>query len=559
MRQFIKKTRLFSFSIIFLLLSGCYKTDLQKNSPDALSQIDAYIEASERLESEGLSDSRSNPFLTTSLDRTIGDIQLPDYKLSVQAEAMDIRKFYMSLVEGTKLNMVIAPSVKGQISFVGRDLPLEDILDLVYEQYGFSWQRHDTGYKISAISKETRTYNISYLAIERQSSSTMSVESSRISASGSNQTNISTSHQSDVLKELASSLDHLISDDKLASYKINSSSGLLVLKAFPKTHSKVASFLKNLNENLHHQVLIEAKILEVELYDSYKQGIDWTSIFQKNEFAAGQVGSGSIVDTGLETSLGSGNSALVNLTNINTSPTTEGFDKFLYDSFRTTQMGGIFKVGLFKNNFKFVLDLLSGQGQVQVLSSPRITTLNNQQAVIRVGEEKKFIKEITPGSVETNANGTVSSDATISFETYFSGISLVVMPHIIDDGSLILHVHPAISKISETKQTYNFGGKSYEFIMPTNDIRETDSVIKVDNRQIVVLGGLMKSEEDKENAFFPVFKKVPALDHRVTKNRKSELVILIKPLIVTADTNAEIIRKQRETLQSFGNYLSFED
>lgn len=492
------------------------------------------------------------------------EIKMPEYRLSIQAEEMDLRHFYMSLVEGTETNMVLSPKVEGKISFVAHQMLLEEILDLVYSQYGFSWEKTETGYSISDDHTETKSYNIAYLAISRSSNSVVSVNSSRIGSADSNKTEIATKHQSDILSELRSSLDHLIADDKLASYKINPTSGLLVLSAYPNTHKMVSKFLQKLNLNLHHQVLIEAKILEVELYDSYKQGIDWASIFKEDKFAAGQVGSGAIVSTPLDNYLGPATTDIVNLTNLTLAPTDEGFDKFLWDSFRSTQMGGLFKVGLFANNFKFVLDLLAGQGQVQVLSSPRITTLNNQKAIIRVGEEKKFVSEIqggSSGSTTTDSNGVTTtssgSEPSISFETYFSGISLVVMPHIINDGSLILHVHPAISSISEEKKTYTLNGNTYDFILPRNDIRESDSVIKVDNKQIVVLGGLMKSAEDKERAYIPAISQAPVLDHRVLKNRKSELVILIKPLIVTSASNEEIIQKQRETLQEFNNYLTF--
>lgn len=545
-----------------LVLSGCKRHNMSQVSPPPLEQIDAYMATSQRLEKEA-ADYSDNPLLPTTLSEPLKNIEAPSYRLSIQAEQMNVRQFYMSLVEGTNLNMVLAPEVSGKVSFVAHDMLLEDILDIIYNQYGFSWSKNHTGYVIEANQIETRTYNISYLAISRTSSSVMSVNSSQTSG-GSNQTQISTSYESDVMKELQDSLDHLISADKEATYKINPSSGLLVMHAGAKAHKKVQEFLTTLSENLHHQVLIEAKIIEVRLSDQYKQGIDWTSIFAQDQIAAGQVGSGSLMQSGVGQAVGQGNSSLVNLTNLENSP-ADGFGKFLWDSFQTAQMGGIFKIGLFKNNFKFVLDLLAGQGQVQVLSSPRITTLNNQKALIRVGEEKKFLTQVQGGSggeSSTSSNGVTTtsggSSPGISFETFFSGIALVVMPHIIDDGNLILHVHPSISTVTEEKKSYTINGKTYDFHLPSNDIRESDSVIKVENEQIVVLGGLMKSEEQSQNAYVPFLKNAPVFDHQVNAQSKSELVILIKPLIVTAESHQDIIRKQRESLKAFNSYIALD-
>ena len=93
----------------------------------------------------------------------------------------------------------------------------------------------------------------------------MTLESSRITGDSSNNTEISTTSEADILTELQTSLDHLISDDRQASYQLNPTSGLIVLRAYPKTHRRVEAFLKQLSHSLHHQVLIEAKILEVVL------------------------------------------------------------------------------------------------------------------------------------------------------------------------------------------------------------------------------------------------------------------------------------------------------
>jgi MSHA biogenesis protein MshL len=555
----MKRThKIFINALMFcFFFAGCKRHDMSMVNGHPLSQMDKYMDTSERLEQEGESYT-DNPLLPTTLNDSSYSIDIPSYQLSIQAEQMDVRQFYMSLVEGTNINMIISPAVSGKISFVAHEMPIEEILEIVYEQYGFPWSKNHSGYLIEGNQVETKTYNISYLAISRQSDSVMSV------SGGSNQTNISTNYESDVMKELQESLDHLIGEDESASYQINRSSGLLVMHAEAKIHKKVEEFLVNLRENLHHQVLIEAKIIEVRLSDQYKQGIDWSSIFANEQIAAGQIGSGSLMNSNVGQAVGQGNSALVNLTDLNNRP-VDGFGKFLWDSFQTAQMGGIFKIGLFKNNFKFVLDLLAGQGQVQVLSSPRITTLNNQKALIRVGEEKKFLTQLNSSRNEgiyRLPNGEIasreSSNPGISFQTYFSGIALVVMPHIIDDGNLILHVHPSISTISEEKKTYTINGQTYEFHLPSNDIRESDSVIRVENEQIVVLGGLMKSEEHSQNAYVPFLKSAPIFDHEVSAQSKSELVILIKPFIVTAESSKEIIRKQRESLQAFNSYVLLE-
>lgn len=545
-----------TFCIYFL---GCSKTQLDNDAPSPSEQFQNYMAVQSRLEDDVRSNTHEHPFLPT-LSSNNPDRTPVQRRLSVQAENMDIRQFYLSLVEGTPTQMIIDPDVQGVI-FLSVDLPLEDILDLVEQNYGYTWHKERGTYRISKSKIETKTYDVSYLAMSRNSASQVSVDASRIggSARSANSTSIATLTQADVFSELEVSIGHLLSDESGASYQINPTAGLFVLKALGQTHKKVEAFLTKLNKNLHHQVLIEAKILEVKLSDGYHQGIDWSAIFKKGSWAMGQTGSGSIVSNGLESGLGQTNTSPLDMSGEDLT-SMSALNNFVNNSFSPSSMGGIFKVGLFKNDFNLVLDLLAGQGQVQVLSSPRITTLNNQKALIRVGEEKKFINNVQASMTTQNSGGaTTTTSPSINFETYFSGISLVVMPHIIDSGSMILHVHPAISTVTEDVRNISLAGLSYDLILPKNDIRESDSIIKVDNEQIVILGGLMKSEQEKERAYIPGFNKLEPLHHKKATDVKSELVILIKPVIMTADSYETIMHKQRQTLESFATYNPFED
>jgi len=200
---------------------------------------------------------------------------------------------------------------------------------------------------------------------------------------------------------------------------------------------------------------------------------------------------------------------------------------------------GSFTVG----DFTGVVSLLESQGKTNVLSSPRISTLNNQQAIIKVGQDETFVTGISPGIVVSSgiSGGTVQPAPILS--AFFSGIALDVTPQINDGGDITLHIHPSITKVESKDREYKIDGFGSTSVVPTalSTIRESDSIVKSKNGQIIVLGGLMQdtSKEDKEGVYG--LSRIPYLGNlfRVDKgsSEKTELVILLKASLI--NTNAD--------------------
>jgi MSHA biogenesis protein MshL len=211
-------------------------------------------------------------------------------------------------------------------------------------------------------------------------------------------------------------------------------------------------------------------------------------------------------------------------------------------------LGGATSVTISDGNFSSVLDFMSTQGDLNVLSSPRVTAANNQKAVIKVGTDEYFVTDMD--SETTTNSSTDTTTTSYQLTPFFSGISLDVTPQIDDDGNVLLHVHPAVIEVEE--QTYSFLDDAP---LAKSSIRETDSIIRARDGDVVVLGGLMKSNTQDQTSKVPLLGDIPGLGHlfRNTSNvtEKTELVILLKPTVVGVHTWQQEIERSRDILQEW--------
>jgi MSHA biogenesis protein MshL len=187
------------------------------------------------------------------------------------------------------------------------------------------------------------------------------------------------------------------------------------------------------------------------------------------------------------------------------------------------------------------LNFLQSQGEVTVLSSPRIATLNNQKAVLKVGSDELFVTGISTTTSASASGGTFSSPS-VTLTPFFSGISLDVTPQIDDAGNVMLHVHPTVSTVSEKQKNIDLGALgAFKLPLAASAVNETDSIVRVRDGQIVAIGGLMKSELATERTGVPGLKDAPLVGQLFQQNSlvnsKRELVILLKPTIISADGN----------------------
>jgi MSHA biogenesis protein MshL len=223
----------------------------------------------------------------------------------------------------------------------------------------------------------------------------------------------------------------------------------------------------------------------------------------------------------------------------------------------TTPPGGVFGLALQTSNFAALLEFLQSQGNVQVLSSPRIATLNTQKAVLKVGRDEIFVANIEPGSAVASAGGAAQQTPTPRLAPFFSGIVLDVTPQIDEANNIILHVHPSISDVTERTRSIPFGvtGDPVQFPLASRAVNETDTIVRVTDGNIVAIGGLMSVSATDRRAGIPGVSDegiAGALLRNTSRSHvKRELVILLKPTVIQSDRNWEQdLRETRGRLEA---------
>jgi MSHA biogenesis protein MshL len=286
---------------------------------------------------------------------------------------------------------------------------------------------------------------------------------------------------------------------------------------------------------------LEAKILEVELNNQYQTGINWAS------FASLKTSPNSATSLGFLSPGTTLSTTRLNATDTGINTVT-GFNL----GAAASAAGSLFGLAFQTSNFAALLSFLESQGSVHVLSSPRIATLNNQKAVLKVGKDEFFVTSLktTPGT--TSSAGNTAPTVSVEVQPFFSGVALDVTPQIDDAGNIILHVHPTVSKVSTIDKTVN-AGSAGSVVLPlaSSVVSETDSIVRGQNGRIIAIGGLMRQSNSDDRSQVPGAGDVPFLGglFRNTNQmaQKRELVILIRPTIVEGDTawEQEILESQK--------------
>lgn len=480
----------------------------------------------------------------------------------VNAPAVQV---FMAIVSGTRYNMLVGPEVSGNITVNLKDVTVREALESIRELYGYEFTIMGNRIAIQPNTLQTRVFQVNYLASRRQGATELRVTSSSIAGSGgaaipgaptaagmapaapgptvgSLTSRVQTNSDTDFWRDLQTALGTIVTGEG-RSVVVNSISGVIVVRGLPREMRAVEQYLKATQVMVERQVMLEAKIIEVQLSEKYQSGINW-STFNGNNHRA----SFGVVQPG--TSLRPAGGGLLSNSDVNVLPGVAG-------SVIASSLGnGFVGLALQTANFAALLNFLETQGSVSVLSSPRIATLNNQKAILKVGTDELFVTNVTT-TVTTSAAGGTLATPSLTLQPYFSGISLDVTPQIDEEGNIILHVHPAISTVTEKEKVVDLGETMGLFKLPlaSSTVNETDSIVRVQDGNIVAIGGLMTHSQLSNRNGLPGTVNSPAgvlLGQRGSALEKRELVILLKPTIIQDDRAwVRDLQQSSERLRNF--------
>ena len=497
------------------------------------------------------------PPLTVEMPKVDGRPIEPRFDLAVNnAPAGQV---FMAIVSGTRYSMVVHPAVKEQISANLRDVTVFEALDTIREVYGYEYKVQGNRILIEPLSLQSRVYQVNYLMSQRKGKTEVRVTSGSISDSvnpsstqpsttiNSNPTGtisalessrVSTTSNNDFWTEIGDALRAIVGKEGGRNVVLSPQSGVIVVRALPSELRGVAEFLKTMQVVIERQVMLEAKIIEVQLSDSHQSGVNWAAFTQgaNSRFAGGTISPGANLSPVGPISAFTARNAdgQVSPSSLLTSDPASPGSLAAGIGIPGTLLGLAFQT----SSFAALVAFLETQGNLQVLSSPRIATLNNQKAVLKVGTDEFFVTNVTTNTTTTGVTSTQSP--TITTAPFFSGVALDVTPQIDEHNQIILHIHPSVSVVVEKTQNIDLGtAGNFRLPLASSTISESDTIVRVSNANIVAIGGLMKETTTRGTSGVPGLGTLPIVGNLFSSNSrtviKSELVILLKPTVIEND------------------------
>jgi MSHA biogenesis protein MshL len=478
--------------------------------------------------------------------------KVPEKLFSFFARDASIQDVLLAFSRESDLNIVIDPEISGKVTIDLKRVTLREALDAILFPLGWTYRIDGRFIQITRPQMETRLFTLNYISTKRSgkreiyASTGGGLQTGALlgqqgaASTGGTRTGFSdlvSTDEMDIWVEIQRGLETIIFgsadekekpadkekatlarvDGKGKKLIINKSTGVIWVTDYPLNLNKVASYLETMEGSSQRQVTIQAKIMEVILSDDYKAGINWKVI----EGLPRSINlSWGLTDKTGTTGYPGGTTSTTSGTTGTTAGTitTPG-------TFKIKPFGGTLAIGALGTEVALsdIVQAISEQGDVKILSNPTISTLNNQKAIIRVGDQDVFF--IT-GAVATQTTVT----QTIQPMTIDIGIILDVTPQIAEDGTIIMNIHPSITEKTGDKVTPD--GKT---TFPLLSVRETDTTVRVRDSQTIIIAGLMAERKEETAIGVPLLKSIPLLGHLFrykTENKKNtELVIMITPTL----------------------------
>ena len=378
---------------------------------------------------------------------------------------------------------------------------LQDVFNELTEVYNIGYDLNSRGYTIYPPKVVTRIFTLHYHNFNRSGQSSMSVNNK--GSGGGGASSISTKIQDSFWENIQQTLEVIIQDDfgsisRELKYRniggkkaihIDKTAGTITVRSFPRSLKKIEELIDKINATCMKQVMIEAKIIEVELKDEFSTGIQW--------------------------------SALENYLQL-TKPQTLGSNIGLITSALSM------KIGQQNKYFSQLVELLSAQGKVSVLSSPKISVLNNQRALIKFGEDSYYITNVKTTS---NKDGS-SSQSSFDMKPFFSGIALDTTATVISPQEVLLHIHPMITRVTADDKSMEVDGRKTSVPYTKVETRETDTIVRATSGEVIIIGGLVHKKTNDESSGLPIKSLKDIFGSTKKSNEQTELVILIRPVVV---------------------------
>ncbi len=567
-----------------VLLAACAEPPRQGSSP-TLDSINRELDKAAQSRSKppaAPSDAVSRALLPPMMvEMPRADAQKADTRFDLSVNNAPASQVFLAIVSGTRFSMVLHPDVKGDLSVNLKDVTVTEALDTLRDLYGFDYSVQGNRITVLPATLQSRIFKVNYLQALRRGQTETRVSSGSITDGSSSpgtpapgaipvpttgptgasntrateSSRVTTTSNSNFWGDIQNSLTAILGGATGRSVVVNPQSGVIVVRAMPNELRGVEQFLSAMQLIVERQVMLEAKIIEVRLRDGYQAGINWAGFRDgSTRFGAGVISPGTVLQR--EGSIGTATSRAADGTlrsdSVFSGGSTSGIANAL--ALGAGAAGGLFGLALQTQDFAALLTFLETQGGVNVLSSPRVATLNNQKAVLKVGTDDFFVTNVSTTSSTSGTSTTVTP--TITVAPFFSGIALDVTPQIDDGSSIILHVHPSVSSVVERRKVIDLGSLGV-FALPlaSSDVNETDTIVRVTDGNIVAIGGLMRQQSSNERSQVPGLGDAPGVGglfrQRDNSNTKSELVILLKPTIIHNDRSwQEDLTQTRERIRA---------